>query len=273
MPRSLVFIVLLVAGAAVAQESPARGAAPLQESSAPGPAPVQESSAPGPAAPQESPPPGAAIVQQNPAPVEILIDPAGPGSKHEESRRVPMPPEGPERDAFLQQFIRVDPRANEAWGAERALSAHDFYTRVGRPDLVARADERTRQRVWLFAGAGLTAIAGVAGGAVVLSNVQDLNDPACFVAGNTSYNECVDRANKTTSIGTGLILLGIGVGVSLFTWACLIPEMVTTPEETVQLATGYNRELALKHGATGARLQIVPALAPGYQGLTARLTF
>ena len=214
---------------------------------------------------------GTAVAQESQGPVEILVDPAG--GRHEESRQVPLPPAGPEREAFLQEFVRVDPRANEAWVGDRTIGAKDFYTRVGRPDLVARSDERTRDRLWLFAGAGLTAIAGVASGVVVLGNAQSLNDPVCFVSGNASYNECVDRANKTTAIGSGLILAGVVVGVSLFTWACLIPEMVTSPEETVHLATEYNRELARKHGATGAKLQLVPALAPGYQGLVARLTF
>ena len=204
-------------------------------------------------------------------PQEILVDPTL--GRHEESRQVPMPPEGPAREAFLRDFVRVDPRANEARIGGRTLGAHEFYTRVGRLDLAARADERTRQRIWLFAGAGLTAVAGAVGGAVVLGNAQNLNDPACIAGGNATYNECVDRANKSTTIGSGLILLGVVAGASLFTWACLIPQMVTSPEETVHLATEYNRALAREHGAPGARLQLTPAFGPGYQGLVARLTF
>ena len=38
-------------------------------------------------------------------------------------------------------------------------------------------------------------------------------------------------------------------------------------------ATEYNLALAQKHGATGARLQIVPSLSPGHAGLTARVSF
>jgi hypothetical protein len=49
--------------------------------------------------------------------------------------------------------------------------------------------------------------------------------------------------------------------------------MVTTPKETVRLATEYNLALAQKHGATGSRLQIVPSLSPGHAGLTARVSF
>ena len=214
--------------------------------------------------------PGLAQEQQNP--VEILVDP-GPG-KHEDSRRVVLPPEGPERDAVLQEFIRVDTRANEAFVNSRSLSAHDFYTRAGRPDLAARADERTRQRVWLIAGSVVTLAASATAGAIVLSNAQSLNDPACFVgATNVAYNDCVDRNNKTTTIGAGIILAGVVVSASLLTVALLIPEMVTTPEETLHLAIEANRALAQKHGAPQSRLELVPAIAPGYQGLAARLTF
>ena len=83
----------------------------------------------------------------------------------------------------------------------------------------------------------------------------------------------VDRSKATTLHGSLIIGAGVVVAASLLTWACLIPEMVTTPEETLHLATQYNRELAKKYGATGASLQIVPSLAPGYAGLTARVSF
>ena len=49
--------------------------------------------------------------------------------------------------------------------------------------------------------------------------------------------------------------------------------MVTTPTETVRLAADYNLALARKHGATGARLQLIPSLAPGQVGLLARVSF
>jgi hypothetical protein len=49
--------------------------------------------------------------------------------------------------------------------------------------------------------------------------------------------------------------------------------MVTTPDETVKLATGYNRALGKKYGAPGATFHLLPTFAPGYTGLVARLTF
>jgi hypothetical protein len=214
--------------------------------------------------------PGLAQEQQNP--VEILVDP-GPG-KHEESRRVVLPPEGPERDAVLQEFIRVDPRANETFIGTRSLSPHDFYTRAGRSDLAAQADEHTRQRVWLIAGSVVTLAASATAGAIVLSNAQSLNDPACFLgATNVAYNDCVERNSKTTTIGAAIILAGVVVAASLLTVGLLIPEMVTTPEETLHLAVEHNRALAQKHGAPQARLELLPAIGPGYQGLSARLAF
>jgi hypothetical protein len=213
------------------------------------------------------------LAQSSPGAGEILIDATGPDAHHGDSIRVPLPPEGPQRQAFLKEFIRVIPRDNEAHLGERTLSAFEFYNRVGRSDLAAQADDRTRQRVWLISGSLLVLAAGAAGGAVVLSNAQDVNDPVCFVHGNFSYNQCVDRHQQTLIIGTAIIAATVVVAGGLFTWGVLTQEMVTTPDETVRLAVGYNRSLAQKHGATGARLRLVPALAPGYAGLTARLSF
>ena len=213
------------------------------------------------------------LAQSGPGAEETLIDATGPNAKHDESTRVPLPPEGPGRQAFLADFVAVSPRQNEVSSNGRSLSAFDFYNRVGRPDLAERADERTRQRIWLISGSVLTLAAGTAAGIIVLNNGPNLNDPACFANNNHSYNECVDRSRAATIHGSLLIGAGVVVAASLLTWAFLIPEMVTTPEETLHLATQYNRELSKKYGATGASLQIVPSLAPGYAGLTARVTF
>lgn len=214
-----------------------------------------------------------ALAQSPPGAGEILIDATGPGAHHGPSTSVPLPPEGPEREAFLKDFIRVNPRENEASVGGRPLSAFAFYNRIDRPDLAARADERTRQRVWLISGAAVTLAAGVAGGAVVLSNAQSLNDPRCFVNGNVSYNQCVTRSQNTTLIGTAIIGATVVLAGGLLTWGVLVPEMVTTPEETLRLATEHNRGLARKHGATGARLQLLPAIGPGGASLSMRLTF
>jgi hypothetical protein len=216
---------------------------------------------------------GPVLAQSDPEAGEILIDATGPNANHGESTRVPLPPEGPGRQAFLAGFVRVSPRDNEASSGGRVLSAFDFYNRVGRPDLAARADERTRQRIWLISGSVLTLAAGTATGVFVVGNAQNVNDPACFARGNISYNDCVDRNKATTLYGSLIIVAGVVVAASLLTWAFLIPEMVTTPEETVHLATEHNRDLARNYGATGASLQILPSIAPGYAGLTARLRF
>ena len=63
------------------------------------------------------------------------------------------------------------------------------------------------------------------------------------------------------------------MGTGLFTWGAMTPEMVTTPRETLRLAADHNLGLARKHDARGARLQLIPTLAPGHAGLVARLTF
>ena len=203
---------------------------------------------------------------------EEIIDPNGPGSQQGDPTRVPLPPAGPSRDAFLKEFIRVEPQGNAASIGGHPLSAYDFYKRVDRPDLAARADERTRQRIWLISGSALVLVAGVTGGAIEFATAQNPNDPSCSVS-VTAYNACIDAHNRNRNIGIALIALSVAASAGMFTWAMLIPEMVTTPQETVKLAADYNRALSKKYGAPGATFHLLPALAPGYAGLVARLTF
>ncbi|HVP60853.1 MAG TPA: hypothetical protein VMT11_09860 [Myxococcaceae bacterium] len=211
-----------------------------------------------------------ALAQERPGEGEILIDATGPEAHHER-RKVPLPPEGPGRDAFLRDFMVVNMVDNEVRLGSRILPASEFYTRIERTDLVAQAEDRTRQRVWLMAGGGVVAVASVVGGIVVMSTAQNTNDPGCSVS-VPAHNACLDSANHATTAGTILLGAGLALGTGLITWGALIPEMVTSPQETLRLAADYNLALARKHGATGARLQLVPSLAPGYAGLTARLT-
>ncbi len=214
-----------------------------------------------------------ALGQEGGGQPEILVDPNGPGAQHGGPHRVPLPPEGPGREAFLKEFIRVDPTANQAFLGQEALSAYDFYGRVGRPDLAARADERTRQKIWLMAGGVLVLAAGVTAGVFEFENAQNLNDPNCSVNGALSYNACVDARNRNKTLGILFIGSGVVLGAGLFIWGALIPQMVTTPEQTLELAKGYNRALGQKHGAPAARLRLFPMLGGGRTGLVARLDF
>jgi len=219
--------------------------------------------------------PRAGATPQTPAEQkEIIIEPESPHTDRGEKSRVRLPPAGPGREAFLREFIRVDPRANSPFVGRESISAKEFYGRIGRTDLVAESDGQTRKRIWLMSAATLVMAGSVAGGLVVLGNAQNINDPHCLVNGVAGYNECVDRANQTTLIGGLIIGLGVVVGGGILTWALLTPEMVTPPEETVRLATEYNRNLAVRHRApSGAQLQILPSIGPQGASLTARLTF
>src|SRR5262245_13107370 len=53
----------------------------------------------------------AALAQDRPGAGEILIDATGPDAHHER-RTVPLPPEGPEREAFMREFLVVDLHEN-----------------------------------------------------------------------------------------------------------------------------------------------------------------
>jgi len=52
-----------------------------------------------------------AVAQDRPGAGEILIESTGPNAHHER-RSVPLPPEGPGRDAFLREFVVVDVQSN-----------------------------------------------------------------------------------------------------------------------------------------------------------------
>lgn len=212
-----------------------------------------------------------ALAQDRPGAGEILIDSTGPDAHHER-RTVPLPPEGPERDAFMREFLVVDLQENSVRSGTRTLSAREFYDRVGRTDLAAQAEDRTRQRIWLMAGGGAIAAASVAAGIALMSTTKNLNSPSCAM-NVTVYNACVDSNKNTTTAGVFILVAGLGLGTGLITWGAFTPEMVTTSGETLRLVADHNLALGRKHGAAGARLQLIPSIAPGYAGLQARLTF
>ena len=214
----------------------------------------------------------AALAQARPAPGEILIDSTGPGARHGESTYVPLPPEGPGREAFLEAFMRVDPRENQVTVGGQPISASDFYRRVGRPDLAAAAEERTRQRLWLISGGGLTIVAGVVSGLLVMASGPDTSSPECLARGPDAYASCVERSTHATTAGALLIGAGVALGGALIVWGVATPEMVTTREETQHLVREHDRALGQRSGA-GASLELLPAIGPGFAGLSARLRF
>ena len=216
-----------------------------------------------------------ALAQPRPGPGEILVDPRSPAVEDQAPNELPLPPPGPERELFLSRFLWVDPHANEVSTLDRRLTPREFYLQVGRPDLAAWSEDRTRQRIWLMAGGGLTLLAGVVSGAVIMAGAQDSSAPSCGPQYAPTYADCVDRSQRATTTGAILIGAGVGVGGALFALGLSTSETVTTHEETVRLAADYNRGLApgAAKGTERTHFQLLPALGPGYAGLSARLTF
>ena len=216
---------------------------------------------------------GSALAQSSPGAGEILIDATGPDAHHGQSTLVPLPPDGPGRQAFLGSFIQVGSRDNTVTLGGRPISASEFYGQIGRADLVAQAEERARKRIWLMAGGGLTIVAGVVSGLLVMSSGPDTSSPDCLAHGPDVYASCVDRSNKATMNGALLIGAGVALGGAFIVWGIATPQMVTPREETLRLATEYNRDLGRKNGASGLRFQILPSVAAGGARLALRLTF
>jgi hypothetical protein len=214
-----------------------------------------------------------ALGQTRLRPEEILVEPRAPLPEGDVPDEVRLPPPGPERELFLSRFLWVDPHGNEVSALDRRLAPREFYLRVGRPDLAAWSEDRTRQRIWLMASGGIALLAGVVSGAVVMAGAQDSSSPSCGPQYAPAYADCVDRSQRATTTGAILIGAGVGLGGALLVLGVSTSEMVTTHEETVRLAADYNHGLAAGKQTEGAHFQLLPALGPGYAGLSARLTF
>jgi hypothetical protein len=187
-----------------------------------------------------------------------------------------LPAAGLAREVYYRDMLRVRPHKTDVFtqSGARQLTAVEFYRLVGRGDLAAASEARKGERGILYGFSFLTFAAGVASGIWVSGNAQNVNDPACFAQGVTSYNRCVDSAQKSSLYGALLIGGGVVVGGLLLTIAALTPDMVTTPEETSKLADNYNRNLVKRLNAvTEPRVSIAPVFGPGGGGLAARFTF
>jgi hypothetical protein len=206
---------------------------------------------------------------------ETVIDVKQP--EREWSTGVEKPPAGPGREAFDREAISVDAILNEVKRNGKPYGAADFYRTVGRPDLAAWSEDRTRQRTWLIASGTIIAVAGVVTGIVVMGTGPDTNSPQCQTNDYADYTNCYDRASKAQMTGAFILGAGLAAGGVLFVWGMNIPEMVTPAEATLKMATDYNQSLSVKNGgsapSSGVKLRILPALGPGYAGLSAKLTF
>jgi hypothetical protein len=243
-------------------------AAPGQEAPAPGSAPAS-------AAPATALPPTTLPASTPAQPEEVVIDVKQP--EREWSTGVEKPPAGPGREAFDADAISVDAILNEVKRGGKPYPASDFYRLMSRPDLAAWSEDRTRQRTWLIASGTVLALAGVVTGVFVMGTGPDTSSAECQSTHFEDYSACLDRASKAQMTGAFILGASLAVGGVLFVWGMNIPEMVTPAETTLKMATEYNRALSVKNGgsppSSKVRFRIVPSVAPGYAGLTARLTF
>jgi len=219
--------------------------------------------------------PDASPLPAEPKQPEVVIDVKQP--EREWSTGIEKPPAGPGRDAFDAQAISVDAILNEVKRKGQPLAASEFYRLARRPDLVKWSEDRSRQRTWLIASGTVIALAGVVTGVFVMGTGPDTSSPECQTTHYEDYSACLDRASKAQMTGAFILGASLAVGGVLFVWGMNIPEMVTPAEDTLKMATEYNRTLSVKNGgsppSSKVQFRIVPSVAPGYAGLTARLTF
>jgi hypothetical protein len=158
-----------------------------------------------------------ALGQDRPGAGEILIDASGPDAHHER-RSVPLPPEGPEREAFLREFLVVDLHENSVREASAPFrigvlhpgGAHRPRSPGRGSDPPAHLVDGRRRARWT--------VASVVAGVLVMSSAKNVNSPSCSTD-VFAHNACVDSHKSTTTAGALILVAGVALGTGLFTWA------------------------------------------------------
>jgi hypothetical protein len=209
------------------------------------------------AAPSQPPAPPTAPAPAEPPPPPAPAEPSGAAPPAAAPSLIPQ--------SFNEQFLTYDPTTSQAYrGKQRMpISREEFYTALGRPDLLQQSQGAASRRIVLGVSAGL--VAAVAGTVAVISwsTLPDLNSGFC-VASVENYNgdRCVNRYKSQQALAGASLLGGFTVASLLATFAYWSRPDVLSPDEAMAQVSKYNANLYQRLRSapqpSGALLEVTP---------------
>jgi hypothetical protein len=200
-----------------------------------------------------APPPVTPAPTPTPAPVEPTPAPA------------PPPARDPRELHFGQAFPtknRVSLVEKGVWIANRRISGLELYQQLGRPDFIARFEQRANLRRALGIGGAVTTAAGITGMIVSLSS-------RCIRRQGVSNGRCLlYEIPQELAIPSGIVA---GVGVGLIVTALVLSSEPVPPEELLPAIDKYNEGIKAQPAPVTIRLE--PVIGPGNAGLVLSGTF
>jgi len=183
---------------------------------------------------------------------------------------------------FLNQFVHYDTLNQQAYlgSQRRPLTPSEFFTFVGKPELVAKSADLSRQRDILFVSAGAITLVGIATAVVAWSSLPNLNQSFC-VANASNYNDiCVSEHQTKMVTGTVGLIGGLSVGAMLATLGYWSNPNVYSPDQLLTLASQHNaallrqlREGTAPNGSHSLRMKVTPYVTPQGAGLLTSMRF
>lgn len=162
---------------------------------------------------------------------------------------------------FLDQALTWDAANNRAVKGRQktVLTRNEFFTEVGRVDLIARSESLASRRVLLFGSAAGLVAAGIAGGVALLATSPDMNSAKC-VANITNFTLCHNDNRVHQTGGIGLMSATIATAMLLATLGWWSNPEVLDSDEAISLTSKYNAGLMKR--LRGQTVSWMPAVSP-----------
>jgi hypothetical protein len=216
-----------------------------------------------PAAPAAVEAPAAAEAPAAPAAVEAPAAPAAPLAPTR------LPP------AFMDQFLTYDETEGGVFVGKgrRPLARDDFFTAVGRPDLLAKSHEASRRRLILAISGGAVLATGVTMAVVAWSGAPDLNSAYCVQSPKVFNEVCVPDSHHRDIIAASGLVGGIAIGTLLGALAYWSSPNILSHDDTAALVAKHNAGLLKRLRAERSDLSVVPYASLQGGGFAASFRF
>jgi hypothetical protein len=155
--------------------------------------------------------------------------------------------------------------------ARQKVSNVELFKLLGRDDLLAQSAQNEQRRTVLAITGGGVAVAGIAVGIALLATAPDLTQGPCGVDIKLYNEQCRAEAAAHQIGGIVGIAGGVLVGGLLGSIASWSRPEVFTKSELRKFVNEHNTAIGAPKSTL--RLQLRPALSPGFSGLVASGTF